>query len=303
MKMNASETVTDTLLHRPYLLRQERQQDELKIVSVSFKYTERLPVTKWVDVVLINTSDDTLTDVVSVRAIGGHPAGGPIDYKGEPHLLANTLSPLDHCVETLPLWLDFVLVFLDVEFKRNGVTKNLRLEVAEYPDKDDWDSHGVYNLLDYKSPLDNSDTKVIATDAALPTVLRTAAMKPELLKGTSPAQFEKVIAQLFREYGFTVEVVAKTGDGGVDILAVHNNALSPTRHIVQCKRYASNVGVTFVRELYGVKTDLKVNRAILVSSSGFTAKAREFADRNAWEISLVDFVKLKDLMAPMRRMD
>ena len=43
-----------------------------------------------------------------------------------------------------------------------------------------------------------------------------------------------------------------------------------------------------VRALFGVMEDEGATKALLATTSGFTRKAREFAERNIWKLQLAD---------------
>jgi len=63
--------------------------------------------------------------------------------------------------------------------------------------------------------------------------------------------------------------------------------------LIQCKRFALNtlVGAPLVREFYGaLSADQKVVKGIMVTTSGFTDQARDFA--HAVGIELIDGEKL-----------
>lgn len=65
--------------------------------------------------------------------------------------------------------------------------------------------------------------------------------------GMSGHGFEQAVANLFRHIGFTAEVSARGGDGGVDIILQKTDR----RIAVQCKRYKSAVGPHVIRDLWG----------------------------------------------------
>jgi restriction endonuclease Mrr len=54
--------------------------------------------------------------------------------------------------------------------------------------------------------------------------------------------------------------------------------------------------VTQVRALFGVMQDENVTKALLATISGFTKKAREFAERNIWKLDLVGYDDLLRLI-------
>jgi hypothetical protein len=85
-----------------------------------------------------------------------------------------------------------------------------------------------------------------------------------------------------------------TRDGGYDIIAVSKDKSGlETTWLVECKRYKPDhkVGVEIARGLQGVKTHLGVPNAILISTSGFTAGARELS-KSRYNIQLIDYDKL-----------
>ena len=72
------------------------------------------------------------------------------------------------------------------------------------------------------------------------------------------------------------------------------------RFLVQCKQWkAQTVGVTVVRELYGVMTDQNAKGGYLVTSGRFTAEATAFA--RGKPIELVDGPALHTLIRGVER--
>jgi restriction endonuclease Mrr len=124
------------------------------------------------------------------------------------------------------------------------------------------------------------------------TLLRRISREPTYLKNLEPSIFERVVAEVFKRSGFNIKLIAGSSDGGVDVLAISPSNLSPTLHLIQCKRYKGKVSVSLVRQLYGVKSDKGANKAVLVTTSSFTEPAIEFAERHSWEISLVGYEEL-----------
>jgi restriction system protein len=104
--------------------------------------------------------------------------------------------------------------------------------------------------------------------------------------------FETLVAEGFRRRGF--EVTERGGaapDGGVDLALARGNE----RFLVQCKQWrAQQVGVSVVRELYGVMAAERVAGGYVVTSGTFTKDAKEFAvGRN---IELIDGRGLNELL-------
>src|SRR5580700_2204172 len=87
--------------------------------------------------------------------------------------------------------------------------------------------------------------------------------------------FERLIGASFEKNGFAVRHTGGSGaDGGVDLVLTKGRETT----LVQCKQWrAQKVGVTTVRELYGVMAAQGAAHGIVVSAGEFTLDAREFA--------------------------
>lgn len=112
------------------------------------------------------------------------------------------------------------------------------------------------------------------------------------ISGMSWRDFELLIGEAFRSRGFSVQDQGGKGpDGGVDLVL----AKGSERHLVQCKQWrATKVGVTVIRELYGVMSAKGATGGFVVTSGVFTQDALEFArGRN---IELIDGPQLLQLL-------
>ena len=76
-------------------------------------------------------------------------------------------------------------------------------------------------------------------------------MSESFVTALDPVEFEELIARLLQRMGLETEETARTGDGGVDIVARSDAPITGGVFIVQCKRYSSPVGEPVVRDLYG----------------------------------------------------
>lgn len=103
--------------------------------------------------------------------------------------------------------------------------------------------------------------------------------------------FETEIAKLFRKRGFDAKVTKGSGDGGVDILLNRDGE----KTVVQCKQHKTAVPPAAVRDLYGVLTHHNAQKAMLVSTSGFTNGTVEFARNKPIELlGIEDILKMAD---------
>ena len=103
------------------------------------------------------------------------------------------------------------------------------------------------------------------------------------LQNLSWREFEQLVGAHFERLGYTVMFTPEGADGGVDVVARMGSETS----LIQCKRWrATKVGVSVVRELFGVMAARGAATAYVVSIGSFTDDARDFASgRN---IELVD---------------
>ena len=86
--------------------------------------------------------------------------------------------------------------------------------------------------------------------------------------------FEEMLAAAFRQEGYDVKVTGDAGaDGGVDLILRRDSEVT----LVQAKHWRRDVGVSVVRELFGVMSAEKAARGIVVTSGDFTADAHVFA--------------------------
>lgn len=96
----------------------------------------------------------------------------------------------------------------------------------------------------------------------------------ESLRAVQWKRFEDLLGEAYRRQGYRVEETLGGGaDGGVDLVLRKEGRTV----LVQCKRHKSPIGVTVVRELYGVLIDRRAAGAKLVATTNFTPDAVAFA--------------------------
>jgi restriction system protein len=103
-----------------------------------------------------------------------------------------------------------------------------------------------------------------------------SATKPgKTIEGISWQQFEQLTGEAFRRQGFTVTETGGNGpDGGIDLI-LHKDR---EKYLVQCKQWRSlKVGVTVIREFFGVIAAEGAVGGFVVTSGAFTAEAKAFA--------------------------
>jgi restriction system protein len=128
---------------------------------------------------------------------------------------------------------------------------------------------------------------------------KRAALFTDVQKGSSLSvlndmtwqEFEMLVGEAFRRKGYTVSETGGGSDGGVDLVLRKDGE----KLLVQCKQWkAYKVGVTTIRELYGVMAAAGAAGGFVVTSGIFTQEAKSFAEgRN---INLIDGCELKAII-------
>ncbi len=120
---------------------------------------------------------------------------------------------------------------------------------------------------------------------------------PETIRTLSGVEFEQAIADLLRKMGLRAEVTKASGDGGIDVIAAWDKPILGGRYLIQCKRFKENtvIGAAVVREFYGAMiADRKASKGIFITTSTFSAQAREFA--SGLPLELIDGQQLQRLL-------
>jgi HJR/Mrr/RecB family endonuclease len=144
-------------------------------------------------------------------------------------------------------------------------------------------------------------------DLDVPEHLRTAR-KTETQKGArkgglkdiSPRDMELLVERLYRAMGYSARVTPQTRDGGIDVEALRDTVSDREKLAIQCKHQTAVVGREVLQKLLGViSADPTYSAGVIVTSSEFSADARQFAQQNG-RLRLVDRSALERLLAHHR---
>jgi len=107
--------------------------------------------------------------------------------------------------------------------------------------------------------------------------------------------FEEIVAEIFSGFGYEVELTQRTRDGGKDIIAIRQTEVN-LRFLIECKRPdpGNHVGVSVVRELYGVKIDDGATKAILATTTHLSNDAKLFIKKHQWELEAKEYNGILD---------
>lgn len=108
----------------------------------------------------------------------------------------------------------------------------------------------------------------------------------------SPLEYEEFCAKHLRAVGYsTARITRGSKDGGIDI--------ESTELVVQCKHYgSSSVGVTYIREIFGVASH-RGKVAVLMTSGKITDEARREANR--FGVALISLSESSSVMLPLNK--
>ena len=150
-----------------------------------------------------------------------------------------------------------------------------------------------YQIKKRDEPTDSTDADHDLEDDEIDW---TALLLDRLLD-LAPDAFERLAQRILREAGFrNVEVLGKSGDGGIDGVGVYRISLVSFPVYFQCKRYRQSVGPDAVRDFRGAMAG-RGEKGLLITTASFTPSAREEANRDgAPPVDLVDGKELCDLL-------
>ena len=107
-------------------------------------------------------------------------------------------------------------------------------------------------------------------------ILANANKYKEHGKSLEGFQFESDMANILLSNGFTdVQVTQKSGDFGADITATKDEV----KYVIQCKYYASAVGIKAVQESYSAKDFYNAHVAVVATNNIFTKAAITLAEQ------------------------
>lgn len=106
----------------------------------------------------------------------------------------------------------------------------------------------------------------------------------------SPAEFEQMVAELFKKLGYTIHRVNHSHDQGADIVM----SLDSERYCVQVKKYKGSVGNSAIQQVAASLPYYRADRGVVVTTGTFTASAVALAKSN--DVVLIDGPALSELL-------
>lgn len=140
--------------------------------------------------------------------------------------------------------------------------------------------------------MENQYRPSVATyEAPIPGNQKTAKWNKAFLRSLEWKRYEKVCMEYLRINNCAASVTCTGADGGIDI-QIHDSK-GTLFAIAQCKSWNRPIGVSLIRELYGIMASEKVKCGIFLTTSVFSPDAIEFAkNKPLMLIDADEFVKL-----------
>ena len=129
-------------------------------------------------------------------------------------------------------------------------------------------------------------------------------MRTELLErvlSCSPAFFEQLVVDLLVAMGYggsaadAGQSIGKSGDDGIDGI-IKEDRLGLDIIYLQAKRWQGSVGRPTIQSFAGSLEGYRARKGVLITTSTFTAEAREYVTRIEKKIVLIDGKSLAQLM-------
>ncbi len=102
--------------------------------------------------------------------------------------------------------------------------------------------------------------------------------------------FEKILAEMYEQRGYEVEITKASGDQGADLILVKDGK----KTVVQAKYSKSKVSSDAVREAIAAKRFYDADYGAVITNSSFQPNARELAEKD--QIEMIDGEKLIAMM-------
>ena len=203
---------------------------------------------------------------------------------------------------------DYSIAWAKTYLKNFGVLENSQRGVwsltekgmrEQLPDKEEINAF-VRNLAVSQEP-DSGDENQLPTETGNEDAEEWIEKLTEVMLSITPEGFERLCQRIFREKGFVkVEVIGRSGDGGVDGTGILKIGLVTFKVFFQCKRYKGSVNSSEIRDFRGAMSG-RADKGIFLTTGRFTRGAKTEAERDGAEsIDLIDGTELCTLLRELK---
>lgn len=148
-------------------------------------------------------------------------------------------------------------------------------------------------IISLRSPKIIQDVKLVNI-----SILQKIDRNPNQINALSQEQFEYLVAELFEEKGYRVNLTNEIANDGRKLITLENSIFNNFMIYADCKKQSldDTIGVKVIKELYGTVTADKATAGMVITSSYFSEDALNFTESIKHQMTLVDYVKLNQWM-------
>lgn len=197
------------------------------------------------------------------------------------------------------------------DIERAGIRALDRTWLERYPTFREWMESNRANIRQRRAEVGSNGGSPIDTDRDTPAERMESAYADlqamladevlERVRQVLPAYFEQIVVDLMIAMGYggsredAGRVIGRSGDGGIDGI-IDQDRLGLDRIYLQAKRWQDSVGRPIVQAFSGSLEGERATKGVLITTSTFTADARDYVQRISKKIVLIDGQRLAQLM-------
>ena len=122
-----------------------------------------------------------------------------------------------------------------------------------------------------------------------------------VVKGSSPAFFERLVVELLVKMGYggtwqeAARAVGQTGDEGIDGI-IDEDRLGLETIYIQAKRWEAVVGRPEIQKFVGALMGKRARKGVFITTSGFSPEATSYISNIDFKVVLIDGKRLAEFM-------
>lgn len=143
--------------------------------------------------------------------------------------------------------------------------------------------------LEEPDPDDNGGSPDKKKFRNLPLLIKVLK-NPAIISRLHWRRFEELMTDMTNQLGFMAKITPGIKDGGKDIIVLHHTEFGKFVYYIECKHRTKGrkIDVSEVRALYGIISKEDVTAGLLITNTGFTRGAIDFANGIPNRIKLID---------------
>jgi hypothetical protein len=183
----------------------------------------------------------------------------------------------------------------DIEFK-SGEIESIKIQARNALRQELGKEFELFEPLYFQKD-HNRITGAIVPDFTIISeeLLRFMQKNPNMQQYLHWRKFEEMLATVFKNLGYDVELGPGSGDGGIDLRLIQRSDIGTVLTLVQAKRYSENntINLQPIQALFGALNDEGATNAVLVTTSRFDPAAHRFAEKNRYRLELADPITIQ----------